>query len=258
MPLEEADQVPFDEARLRLYDLSRYEVQVNEVKYRTTRYEAAQAVARMIRGSLIDRGANGGIIGADAVVIHVHQRRVDVTGIDNHELNSLKIVDASAKIMTNRGWAIAVMRQYAYHGIRTTIHSAPQIEAYKNYVNDKSMAVGGKQCIKTLDGYIIPLDIINGLPYMKMQPNTTEEYENLPHIFLTGDEPWDPSVLDNVISDKDDWQNTLKHLDQGCRLTNRAIIQNGNSRFRDGNNQKARSSNSRTLSTVLSRHVQLT
>ena len=50
---------------------------------------------------------------------------------------------------------------------------------------------------------------------MKMQPNTQEEYDTLPHIFLTGAEPWDPSVLDNVISDKDDWQNLVEDLDEG-------------------------------------------
>jgi hypothetical protein len=62
----------------------------------------------------MDRGANGGIIGNDARVHHVHLREVDVTGIDNHELNSLKLVDAAAKIMTNKGPAIGIFRQYAY------------------------------------------------------------------------------------------------------------------------------------------------
>jgi hypothetical protein len=33
----------------------------------------------------------------DARVHHVHLREVDVTGIDNHELNSLKLVDAGAR-----------------------------------------------------------------------------------------------------------------------------------------------------------------
>jgi hypothetical protein len=71
----------------------------------------------------VDRGANGGIIGNDARVHHVHLREVDVTGIDNHELNSLKLVDAGAKIMTNKGPAIGIFRQYAYHGVNRTIHS---------------------------------------------------------------------------------------------------------------------------------------
>jgi hypothetical protein len=42
--------------------------------------------------------------------------------IDNHELNSLKLVDAGAKIMTNKGPVIGIFRQYAYHGVNRTIH----------------------------------------------------------------------------------------------------------------------------------------
>ena len=48
-----------------------------------------------------------------------------------------------------------------------------------------------------------------------MQPNTQEEFDTLPHVFLTSDEDWDPTVLDNVITDKGDWQNTLHDLDEG-------------------------------------------
>jgi hypothetical protein len=52
------------------------------------------------RGSLVDRGANGGIIGNDVFTMCIYARLI--TGIDNHELNSLKLVDAGAKIMTNK------------------------------------------------------------------------------------------------------------------------------------------------------------
>ena len=130
-------------------------------------YRVSQHVTRSNnRGALVDRGANGGILGADARVILQHTREVDVTGIDNHALNSLKIVDGSAKVITNLGPAIAILRQYAYHGVGRTIHSAGQFEHYKVTVDDKSMKAGGKQCIRTPDGYVIPLDIVNGLPYM--------------------------------------------------------------------------------------------
>jgi hypothetical protein len=37
-------------------------------------------------------------------------RMVEVTGIDNHELNQLKIVDATAKAISQRGFVIIVMR----------------------------------------------------------------------------------------------------------------------------------------------------
>ena len=163
----------------------------------------------------MDRGANGGILGNDAKVYVRHQRHVDVTGIDNHELNSLQMVDGTAKIITQNGPAIVILRQYAYHGTGRSIHSAGQIEYYKNKVDDRSMKVGGTQCIRTVDGYVIPLDIINGLPYLKMEPHTDKEFQELPHIILTSGEEWDPRALDNTLTDKDDWYNTLKDIQDG-------------------------------------------
>ena len=60
------------------------------------------------RGALVDRGANGGILGNDARVTLQHMQTVDVTGIDNHELNQLKIVDATAKAISQRGFVIII------------------------------------------------------------------------------------------------------------------------------------------------------
>jgi len=77
----------------------------------------------------VDRGANGGIIGNDAHILYTHPgQEVDVTGINNHQIDSLKVVDTSAKIFTQRGEAIGVFRQYAYHGNGQTIHLSGQIE----------------------------------------------------------------------------------------------------------------------------------
>ena len=170
---------------------------------------------RHARGSLVDRGANGGILGADGRVTHTHQREVDVTGIDNHELNALKIVDAVAKVTTQMGDVILVLKQYAYHGQQRTIHSCAQIEHYRNLVNDRSMRVGGTQHIRTNDGYIIPLDIINGLPYMPMVPPTDDDIATLPSVILTSGAPWDPKCIDFTLSTKDGWYNMLKQVDDG-------------------------------------------
>ena len=178
-------------------------------------YSVSKHKHRSKRGALVDRGANGGIIGNDAKVIYTHQRVVDVTGIDNHELPSLKIVDASSKILTQKGPAIAIMRQYAYHGVGRTIHSCGQIEIYKNQIDDRSMKVGGRQCIKTIDGFIIPIDIINGLPYIKMDPHTDDEYATLPHVILTSGNDWDPRRLDFTLSDREDWFDLMKEKDPG-------------------------------------------
>jgi hypothetical protein len=146
-------------------------------------------------------------------------RSVDVTGIDNHELNQLKIVHATAKALSHRVFVIIVMRQYAYHGKGRTIHSAGQLEYYKNMVDDRSMKCGGRQCITTNDGFVLPLDIINGLPHLRMVPNIDKEFEELPHVVLTSSAEWDPTVIDHMLSTEDNWYNTIKPLDDGLLKT---------------------------------------
>ena len=158
----------------------------------------------------MDRGANGGILGNDAKVIGTYEWKVDVTGIDNHEINDLKMVDAAAVVKTQKGMVVAIFKQYAYHGLNRTIHSSGQIEHFKNKVHDRSITVGGRQCIVTLEGYVIPIDIINGLPYIKMTPPTDEQMETLPHVILTSGAKWDPRVLDHLLTDKEQWYNEIR------------------------------------------------
>jgi hypothetical protein len=108
----------------------------------------------------------------------------------------LQMVDGTVFVKTQHGPVILIMWQYAYYRRQRTIHSSGQIEAYKNHINDHSMKVsGGQQCIRTNDGYVIPIDIINGLLYIKMQPNTTKEYKELPHVIPTRGTPWNPTSL---------------------------------------------------------------
>ena len=68
-----------------------------------------------------------------------------------------------------------------------------RFEYYKNAVDDKSFKVGGKQHIVTLDGYVIPLNVRNGLAYMDMTKPTDQEYSSLPNVVLTSDSNWDPT-----------------------------------------------------------------
>jgi hypothetical protein len=90
------------------------------------------------------------------------------------------------------------MHQYALLNKGSTIHSPCQFEWYKNYVNEKSIHVpGGLQRIQTLDGYIIPLTIKDGLACLSIHPYTDHEWDNLPHVILTSELEWDPSVLDH-------------------------------------------------------------
>jgi hypothetical protein len=95
------------------------------------------------------------------------------------------------------------MHQYAYHPQQgRSIHSACQLEFFSNDVNDKSIHIsGGLQHIQTMDGYVFPLSIRDGLPYLGMRPYTDVEYESLPHVILTIDVDWNPRVLDFDIDD---------------------------------------------------------
>ena len=49
------------------------------------------------------------------------------------------------------------MNEYMCYGKGHTIHSSGQIEWFKNSVDDRSVQVGGKQRICTIDGYTMPL-----------------------------------------------------------------------------------------------------
>jgi hypothetical protein len=63
----------------------------------------------------------------------------------------------------------------------SSIHSPCQFEWHKNDVNDKSILVPGQQ-IQTLDGYIIPHSIQDGLTHLNIHPRTDQEFETLPHV----------------------------------------------------------------------------
>jgi hypothetical protein len=175
-------------------------------------YQASSASSQQC-GALIDRGSNGGVAGDDVRVIRIDPHRtVDVQGIDNHRITDMHIVTACALVETNRGPVILIMNQYAHAGKGKTIHSSGQMEWFKNTVNDRSKKVGGSQRITTTDGYIIPINILSGLPYIKQRPYTDDEYDKHPHVFLTSDNNWNPSVLDYDGDDDTQWYDTITDM----------------------------------------------
>jgi hypothetical protein len=132
-------------------------------------------------------------------------------GIDQHTMNDVFICTAGAVIQTQHGPIIAVFNQAAYHGKGHSIISPTQLEHFGITVDDKSRKAGGTQCIVTPDGYVIPLAIRNGLPYMSMRPYTDAEWETLPHVILTSDVEWDPRALDyDPVVQDEDWVDTLR------------------------------------------------
>jgi hypothetical protein len=121
-----------------------------------------------------------------------------LTGIDNHKVIDLPIVTAGAVANTaTSGEVILIFNQYAFMHTGNTIHSSMiQLEHFKNVVDERSRRVGGKQRITTHEGHILPLSIQKGLAYMAMRPFTDAEYASLPHVIMTSDVDWDPSVMD--------------------------------------------------------------
>ena len=62
-------------------------------------------------GSLVDRGANGGLAGAGVCVLERTGRKVSVAGKDDHELPGLDIVTCAALIQTNHGKVDILMHE---------------------------------------------------------------------------------------------------------------------------------------------------
>ena len=147
---------------------------------------------------LVDRGANGDLAGSDMRVIHRTYCKINIQGIDNHEVTGLDVVTPATLLNTSQGKVIGIFNEYAYHGKRSSIHSSGQLEWFKTNVDEKSVKVGGTQLITTMDGYSVPLLIKDGLAYAtSLGRPTAQDMDTYPHVFFTSPDEWDPSVLDH-------------------------------------------------------------
>ena len=101
-------------------------------------YHIAQA-SQAKHGSLIDRGANGGLAGSDVRILSRSSRKYTVTGIDSHELQGLDVVQCAAFVETNHGIVNLIMNEYACYGKGHTIHSSRQTDWFINSVDNRSL-----------------------------------------------------------------------------------------------------------------------
>ena len=154
--------------------------------------------ANHTNNQLVDRGANGGLAGSDMRVIYKTHCKINISGIDNHEVTGLDVVTAATLLNTSLGKVIGIFNEYAYLGKGSSIHSSGQLEWFKTHVDEKSIKVGGTQLITTLDGYSVPLLIRDGLAYAtSLGRPTDQDMDTYPHVFFTSPDEWDPSVLDH-------------------------------------------------------------
>ena len=99
--------------------------------------------ANHTNNQLVDHGANGGLAGSDMRVIYKTHRKINISGIDNHEVNGLDVVTAATLLNTSLGKVIGIFNEYAHLGKGSSIHSSGQLEWFKTHVDEKSIKVGG-------------------------------------------------------------------------------------------------------------------
>ena len=130
-------------------------------------------------------------------VIETHlDRKVDIRGTHNRQISAIPLVTAGGVTKTITGKVTVIMHQNAHHGKNKIICYSPQIEHYKNIVDDLSIKIGGGQFITTLDKHKTTMHIRGALYYMSLSPYTDKEWITLPHVILTSDACWDPTFLD--------------------------------------------------------------
>ena len=145
---------------------------------------------------LVDCGANGVLAGSDMHLLHKTHRKINIQGIDNHEVTGLDVVAVATLLNTYQGKVISIFNEYAYLGNGSYIQSSGQLEWFKTNDDEKSVKVGGTQLITTLDGYSVPLLIKDGLAYAtSLGSPTDQDMDTYPHVFSTSPDGLDPSQV---------------------------------------------------------------
>ena len=105
--------------------------------------ESTVDIAR--NNSLIERGANVGVVGEDVRIGFTHpDHRVNVRGTDDHDISSARVGVVGGVTKTTIGEITIIIRQHVYHSKGNTICSSRQIENFKKFIDDKSIEVGGE------------------------------------------------------------------------------------------------------------------
>ena len=171
-----------------------YHAHVTNIRYHINSTQARNTPC----GSLIDRGANGGLSGNDVRVLETSTTQfADVTGIAGASVKKAPLCTVAGVLQTQKGPIIGIFHQYAHYGEGNTLHSPLQLGDLGLEVDDHPKQLGlGKQQITTPEGFVIPLSMKEGLMYMDMAPPSDEELDLYPHVTMTKDTPWDPSIYD--------------------------------------------------------------
>ena len=156
----------------------------------------------MRRGALSDSGAISCVVGDNVSKPWPTDRYIDMTGIKDHTVSNLNIVHAAFVTQSNQGPVICHLPESASMPGGKTILSTLQMEANGCVVVSTSarLNAGQQPYIRSPDGYYFPMSMSEGLSYLAIRPVRDEEWDTLPHTYLTKDTPWDPSQFDHAIT----------------------------------------------------------
>ena len=142
---------------------------------------------RNLIAALLDRGANGCVIGPNMHVGYRTTRYIDLIGLRDHTVQELNIAEGLAVVKSQQGNIIIHIRQGAVMSDGRTILSSLQLEAFGCSIVDKAPMVNdnAQPHIRSPEGYIIPLSIEQGLPILEMRPPTDLEMESLTPVSYT-------------------------------------------------------------------------
>ena len=133
-------------------------------------------------------------------ILQKTDRKINIVGIDDHELTGLDVVTAVALFDTQKGAVIGIFHEYAHVGKGKSIHAVCQMQWFNCKVDDRSQVAGGAQRIETPDKFVFPLSIESGLACMhSIWVPTDDDLQKYPHIFFTSPDIQDASVLDHGI-----------------------------------------------------------
>ena len=159
----------------------------------------------------MDCGANGCLTDPSTMSwVDISDRTIDMTGIANHTINALNIVHGATVVESDNGPCIQHYPESAGMKDGKTILSLIQMQDAGCVIKwePKELADGEHPHVISPDGYRFPLYIEEGLAYMKMRPVRDDEWDSLPHTYMTKTEPWDPKKYDSDIDPN--WVETLK------------------------------------------------
>jgi len=154
----------------------------------------------------VDYEANTGIGGSDVCVIYETHCSVDVQGIDNHQMADIPIATVGGVINTQCGEVIAILYPYAYTGtaLQSILQPSLNCTIMMSMTNPSSLVAS--------NGYVIPLNIVQGLPQMAIHPSPTKK-GRFAHAILTSELDWDPGQWDVALNDDEQWFDAISNFE---------------------------------------------